>query len=70
MSTGCEGRRFDLLLGSVFDRVNAPGSTLVAKENPSSAQPVIPPIISLTGWPSRAKRNAALLAPLQRGPAQ
>ena len=32
---------------------------------PSSIQPVTPPIIIFTGKPSRARRNAALLAPLQ-----
>ena len=37
---------------------------------PSSIQPVTPPIIIFTGKPSRARRNAALLAPLQCGPAQ
>ena len=37
---------------------------------PSSIQPVTPPIIIFTGKPSRERRNAALLAPLQCGPAQ
>ncbi len=37
---------------------------------PSSIQPVTPPIIIFTGKPSRARRSAALLAPLQCGPAQ
>ena len=40
------------------------------KVKPSSIQPVTPPIIIFTGKPSRARRNAALLAPLQCGPAQ
>jgi hypothetical protein len=37
---------------------------------PSSIQPVTPPIIIFTGKPSRARRNAALLAPLQCGALQ
>ena len=37
---------------------------------PSSIQPVTPPIIIFTGKPSRARHNAALLAPLQCGLAQ
>ena len=37
---------------------------------PSSFQPVKPPIIFLTGRPSRASATAALSAPLQCGPAQ
>ena len=32
---------------------------------PSSSQPVTPPIIIFTGKPSRARRTAALFAPLQ-----
>ena len=40
------------------------------KVKPSSIHPVTPPIIIFTGKPSPARRNAALLAPLQCGPAQ
>ncbi len=42
----------------------------VTRSKPSSFQPSIPPIIFLTGRPSRARRTAALSAPLQWGPAQ
>ena len=45
-------------------------STDAVREKPSSIQPVTPPIIILTGRPNRARRTAALLAPLQCGPAQ
>jgi hypothetical protein len=38
--------------------------------NPSSSHPFTPPIIIFTGTPRRARRTAALLAPLQCGPAQ
>ncbi len=41
-----------------------------ANSKPSSSQPVMPPIMSLTGRPSMARRTAALSAPLQWGPAQ
>ncbi len=44
--------------------------TSATSSNPSSIQPVMPPIIFLTGRPSRARRTAALSAPLQCGPAQ
>lgn len=41
-----------------------------AKVNPSSAQPVMPPIITFTLRPNLPRRNAALSVPLQCGPAQ
>jgi hypothetical protein len=47
-----------------------PLSEPCAKVNPSSAQPVMPPIISFTLRPNLPRRNAALSAPLQCGPAQ
>ena len=48
----------------------APGSVPATKANPSSAQPVMPPIITFTGNPSRASLSAARSVPLQCGPAQ
>ncbi len=40
-------------------------SAALASSNPSSSQPVTPPIITLTGLPKRAMRAAARSAPLQ-----
>jgi hypothetical protein len=51
-------------------RITHQPATDVVREKPSSIQPVTPPIIILTGRPNRARRTAALLAPLQCGPAQ
>jgi hypothetical protein len=51
-------------------RITHQPATDVVREKPSSIQPVTPPIIILTGKPNRARRTAALLAPLQCGPAQ
>jgi hypothetical protein len=48
--------------------VSGLGSLSSAK--PSSSQPVTPPIMSLTGRPSWARRIAPRCAPLQCGPAQ
>jgi hypothetical protein len=53
--------RADEVTSEGYDGVNV---------KPSSIQPVTPPIIIFTGKPSRERRNAALLAPLQCGPAQ
>jgi hypothetical protein len=47
-----------------------PVSEPCAKVNPSSAQPVMPPIITFTLRPNLPRRNAALSVPLQCGPAQ
>jgi hypothetical protein len=56
-------------------RVGVPSPALVSERpasssNPSSFQPVIPPIIFLTGRCRRATRTAARSAPLQWGPEQ
>ncbi len=42
----------------------------LARENPSSSQPVMPPAMIFTGRPSFASRKAPRAAPLQCGPAQ
>ena len=44
---------------------NGGGDGQRSKEKPSSRQPSMPPIIFFTGLPSRARRSAALSAPLQ-----
>ena len=56
----------DLLERVLVDRIGNESYDGV-NVKPSSIQPVTPPIIIFTGRPSRARRNAALLAPLQRG---
>lgn len=57
--------------GQCLPAAGAPGAPQpVARSKPSSFQPSTPPIIFFTGRPSRARRMAALSAPLQCGPAQ
>lgn len=46
------------------------GASPVGSAEPSSIQPVTPPIISFTQRPTRASRTAALFAPLRCSPAQ
>jgi len=46
------------------------GLTQLVNANPSSAQPVMPPIMTFTRFPSFASLSAALSAPLQCDPAQ
>lgn len=51
-------------------RLAQAGEVPSTSAKPSSFQPVIPPIISFTGRPRRARRAAARSAPLQCGPPQ